>query len=63
VRYECKNVTHTHPCPACGKLKVRHRLCDDYEKCATVNLSKHRGTGGPGEGEAVEQEGKEGIKA
>lgn len=56
-------MTHTHPCPACGKLKVRHRLCDDYEKCATVNLSKHRGTGGPGEGEAVEQEGKEGIKA
>lgn len=42
MRYDVDNVTHTHPCPACGKIKVRHRLCNDYEKCATVHLGKHR---------------------
>ena len=34
VRYDGENIVHAYECPACGKQKLRHRLCDDYERCA-----------------------------
>lgn len=46
VRYDCKNIVHAYTCPACGKPKLRHRLCDDYELCAQQMPAKYkRGTG------------------
>lgn len=42
VRYDCENIVHTYTCPACGKPKLRHRLCDDYERCAAQQPSKYR---------------------
>jgi ribosomal protein L32 len=42
VRYDCDNIVHTYTCQACGKPKMRHRLCDDYEKCAQQEPVKHQ---------------------
>ena len=36
VRYDCENLVGEYTCSACGKPKRRHRLCDDYERCATA---------------------------
>ena len=35
MRYECENVMHMYTCQACGKQKLKHRLCDDYVLCAS----------------------------
>ena len=42
VRYGCENIVHTYTCQACGKPKMRHRLCDDYEKCAQQSPVKYK---------------------
>jgi len=42
VHYDCENIVHAYPCPACGKPKLRHRLCDEYEKCAAQMPAKYQ---------------------
>jgi ribosomal protein L32 len=66
VRYDGENVVHAYPCPACGKPKLRHRLCDDYETCAQQAPAKYqrRGGGGKvGDGEGRREGQGEGSRA
>lgn len=53
VRYDAENIVHAYECPACGKPKLRHRLCDDYERCAQQAPAKYRRAGG------AQQEGRQ----
>ncbi len=48
VHYDCENIVHAHTCQACGKPKLRHRLCDDYERCAAAQPAKYQRTAGGG---------------
>ena len=62
VHYDCENIVHAYPCPACGKPKLRHRLCDDYEKCAAQMPAKYQRPP-PGEAAAAAVAGGEGNHA
>lgn len=54
VHYDCENIVHAYTCPACGKPKLRHRLCDEYEKCAAQQPAKfQRSPGGSSSNEAA----------
>ena len=63
VHYDCENIVHAYPCPACGKPKLRHRLCDEYEKCAAQQPAKYQRQPNAGSAAAAAAAGAEGNNA